>query len=343
VALDPRGYFNAIYGTPWQDQLLTDLALAALGDPGLALGRRGVPDLLALSFSAHDVVSHSFGNESEEELDALRRLDRDLGRLLAALDALAAAEPQGRVVLALSSDHGFSPLPEVVRRAGGRRTGGRLQSAESGVDTPYPNVQERLNRALSEALCLSPGSQPIFGVEGWTVAYDRAAFPAQTVEGACGAAGQTVTVADLDRVFPEVVRRFYGEEIEAVLLISQRASWPVDSPAVSFAQNDFDAQRSGDAFLVPRTRPHALGSRARLRSRLASRVRHARAGPVLGAAVPGAGNRRGLHSLRSRGHPGRRAGCPATRCDRNLTRAAPLIRSRAVTLRSWRCDRRRIG
>ncbi|HJX29791.1 MAG TPA: alkaline phosphatase family protein [Thermoanaerobaculia bacterium] len=252
LALDPRGYFNALYGTPWQDQLLTDLALAALSDPALALGRRGVPDLLALSFSAHDVVSHSFGNESEEELDALRRLDRDLGRLLAALDTLAAAEPRGRVVLALSSDHGFSPLPEVVRRASGRRTGGRLQSADSGADTPYPNVQERLNRALSEALCLSPSSQPIFGIEGWTVAYDRAAFPAQTVEGACGTAGHTVTVADLDRVFPEVTRRLFMEEIEDVLLISQRDHWPADHPAVPFARNDFDLQRSGDAFLVPR-------------------------------------------------------------------------------------------
>ena len=252
LALDPRGYFNAIYGTPAQDQLLTDLALAVLADPALALGRRGVPDLLALSFSAHDVVSHSYGNESEETLDALRRLDRELGRLLATLDALAAAEPQGRVVLALSSDHGFSPLPEVVRRTSGRRSGGRLQSAESGADTPYPNVQERLNRALSEALCLSPGSQPIYGIEGWIVAYDRSAFPAETVEGPCGEAGRTVTIADLDRLFPEVARRLFTEEIEDVLLISQRDRWPADHPGVPFARNDFDLQRSGDAFLMPR-------------------------------------------------------------------------------------------
>ncbi|HEV8578115.1 MAG TPA: alkaline phosphatase family protein [Thermoanaerobaculia bacterium] len=52
LALDSRGYFNAIYGTPFQDQLLTDLTLAVLADPNLALGRRNVPDLLALSYSA---------------------------------------------------------------------------------------------------------------------------------------------------------------------------------------------------------------------------------------------------------------------------------------------------
>ncbi len=252
LQLDPRGYFNAFYGTPFQDQTLTDLTLAVLADPNLALGRRNVPDLLALSYSAHDVVSHAFGNESEEELDALRRLDVELGRLLIALDALAAAEPKGRVVLALSSDHGFSPLPEVLRRNSGRRIGGRLQSADSAAESPYPNVQERLNRAVTEALCLRPGSQPIYGLEGWTVAYDRSIFPAETVEGPCGEPGRPVTVADLDRVFPDVVRRLYGEEIEKVLLISQRDRWPADDAAVPFARNDFDLQRSGDAFLVPR-------------------------------------------------------------------------------------------
>jgi len=96
VSRHPRGYFEAIYGSPFQDQLLADLALTFLADPGIGLGRRGAPDLLALSFSAHDVVSHNFGNESEEELDTLRRLDRELGRLLAALDGLARAEPAGR-------------------------------------------------------------------------------------------------------------------------------------------------------------------------------------------------------------------------------------------------------
>ncbi len=252
LALDPRGFFNAIYGTPFQDQLLTDLTLAFLADPALALGRRNTTDLLALSYSAHDVVSHSYGNESAEELDALRRLDRELGRLLTALDTLAAAAPKGLVALALSSDHGFSPLPEVVRRATGKRVGGRLQSADSAADSPYPNVQERLNRTLADELCLPPGSQPIYGIEGWTVAYDRPAFPMRTVEGPCGEAGRTVSLEDLDRAFPLVVRRLYGEEIAEVLLVSQRDRWPEDGPAVSFARNDFDAQRSGDAFLVPR-------------------------------------------------------------------------------------------
>lgn len=251
LSRDPRGYFSGIYGSPYQDQLLADLALAALADPALRLGRRGVPDLLALSFSAHDVVSHAYGNESAEELDALRRLDRELGRLLQALDALAQEAPAGRVVLALSADHGFAPLPEVARRRDARRFGGRLMS-DSAPESAFPSFQERLNRALSDELCLAPGSQPIYGSEGWIVAYDRPAFPKLSVAGPCGPAGRSVTVEDLDRVFPGVVRRLFGEEIQEVLLASERERWPAENPAVAFAQNDWDAARSGDAFLIPR-------------------------------------------------------------------------------------------
>jgi hypothetical protein len=273
LAHHPRGYFEAVYNTPFQDQLLTDLALTFLADPGIGLGRRGVPDLLALSFSAHDLVSHNFGNESAEELDALRRLDRELGRLLAALDDLARSAPAGDVVLAFSADHGFAPLPEVTRRETDKRTGGRLLSTECDVFTrrdpgkrlagrmlthecdaenAYPNFQERLDRALTEELCLPPGTEPIFGVEGWTIAYDRSIFPRTSVEGPCGPAGRTVTLADLDQALPRVVRRLFGDEVQEVLLNSQRDRWPADDPAVPFVRNDFDEARSGDAYVIPR-------------------------------------------------------------------------------------------
>jgi|CXWL01.1.fsa_nt_gi hypothetical protein len=256
LSLDPRGYFNAFYGSAFQDQLLADLALEALASPALRLGQRGVPDLLALSFSANDLASHSYGSESEEALDTLRRLDRQLGRLLGALDALARSEPRGRVVLALSSDHGFSPLPEVVRLTMGQRVGGRLASVERDVETPHPNVQEQLNRALADALCLPPGSQPIFGVEGWTVAFDPAIFSARTVAGSCGPEGSAVTREQLDRAFVDVVHRVFDAEIERVLLVSERDRWPADEPAVPFAREDLDLARSGDAFLIPR--PYVL-------------------------------------------------------------------------------------
>ena len=49
-----------------------------------------------------------------------------------------------------------------------------------------------------------------------------------------------------------MLARFFQEELEGVLLVSQRDRWPSDLPAVEFARNDLDLARSGDAFLIPR-------------------------------------------------------------------------------------------
>ncbi|MGK2858762.1 MAG: alkaline phosphatase family protein [Thermoanaerobaculia bacterium] len=252
LSLSPAGYFDAFYYSALQDELLADLTLAVLADPSLALGRRGVPDILALSFSANDTVSHNYGAESEEQLDTLRRLDSQIGRVLSALDSIAKDGSSGRVVLALSSDHGFSPLPEVVRRRSGIRSGGRVTGNDKEPTSAYPSFDERLSRALTDELCLPQGSLPIKGSEGWGLTYDHGIFPALSVEGPCGAADRTITTANVDRVLPVVIRRLYGEEIERVLLVSQKDDWDRSDPAVGFALNDFDAARSGDALLVPK-------------------------------------------------------------------------------------------
>ena len=90
----------------------------------------GYPDLLALSFSALDYVGHEWGPNSPEALDVVLRLDRALGDLLAFLDR---AVGEGAVVVALSSDHGAAPLPELAAALGvpARRAGARTCSASS--------------------------------------------------------------------------------------------------------------------------------------------------------------------------------------------------------------------
>ena len=241
---DAPGYFGGIYRSPLVDELLADLALALLGDPAVDLGRSGVPDLLCLSFSGHDPVSHDYGNESEEELDTLRRLDVQLGRLL---DALEATFPKGTVLVALSADHGFPVMPEVAKAIEKNASGGRIDVGKETLD----NFKERLNRMLDETLCLDTGTKPVFGMDGWDLFYDRHALPAKSVPGTCGAAGRFVTTADVDRVLPGLVKLVWGAEVEDVLLASQASSWR-EAPVLPFVKNDFEAQRSGDVILVPR-------------------------------------------------------------------------------------------
>jgi hypothetical protein len=245
LTVHPRGYYTSLYYSPFVDDLVADMALAFLENDTFALGRRSVPDMLWLSFSAQDLVSHSYGTESEENLDVLRRLDLQLGRLLAALER---SFPRGSVVLALSADHGFPLLPEAEHQRNPAFRGGRLLT----TDRAFPNFLERLNRLLSLELCLDPQARVIFGSDGFNLAYNRPALPFRTVEGACGAGGSTVSAQDIDRVLPRVIGRFYAEEVEAVYLASERERWPQDDPATEFVVNDFDPARSGDAVLVPR-------------------------------------------------------------------------------------------
>ena len=240
----PYGYFGGIYRSPLIDELTADLALAFLNDPGYALGHGDVPDLLAISFSGHDPVAHDYGDESEESRDALRRLDLQIGRVL---DALESNYPKGTVLVALSADHGFPVMPEVAKALDKTATGGRIDVGKETLD----NFRERLNRMVDDALCLDRSVAPVHGMDGWDLYYGRAAFPAMSAAGACGPAGRAVTLADVDRVLPGIVRNVWDAEVEDVLLVSQAASWP-DTPVNGFVKNDFDVQRSGDVILVPR-------------------------------------------------------------------------------------------
>ena len=100
--------------SPLSDAYLADLSMH-LADK-LQLGQQPAgTDLLAVGFTALDLVCHQFGPFSHEVQDVLMRLDEQLGRLFAQLDKAVGA---GRYVVALSADHGVAPLPEQVTAAG---------------------------------------------------------------------------------------------------------------------------------------------------------------------------------------------------------------------------------
>lgn len=81
-ANDPAEAFTSVPG-------LDDatLRLAEEGVRALELGRRGSTDVLMINLSSLDEAGHSFGPWSLEQLDALWRVDGDLGRFLSFLDA----------------------------------------------------------------------------------------------------------------------------------------------------------------------------------------------------------------------------------------------------------------
>ncbi|MBX7117628.1 MAG: alkaline phosphatase family protein [Gemmatimonadaceae bacterium] len=105
---DPAQVVGAIRDTPFMDSLT--LAFALAGVRRLELGALpGRTDLLAVSLSSTDAVGHKYGPDSKEIHDQILRVDRYLG---AFLDSLVALRGPGRLLVALTADHGVSPFPE---------------------------------------------------------------------------------------------------------------------------------------------------------------------------------------------------------------------------------------
>ena len=93
--------------SPFSDAYLGEMAVALID--AFELGTGEGTDYLAIGFSALDHVGHRFGPQSHEVQDVLARLDVTVGLLLETLDARVGRE---QYVVALSSDHGVSPIPE---------------------------------------------------------------------------------------------------------------------------------------------------------------------------------------------------------------------------------------
>jgi len=102
-------------------QLLAQEAVRALD-----LGQRGHVDFLGLSFSSTDYVGHAYGPYSQEQLENLMHLDRQLGELFAFLDREVG---EGRWVAGLGADHGVMTMPEDLVALGEDPSARRLDPA----------------------------------------------------------------------------------------------------------------------------------------------------------------------------------------------------------------------
>ena len=103
--------------TPSMDSLTALFALE--GMERLGIGRGPQTDVMSVSFSATDYIGHAFGPDSREVHENQIRLDQTIGWFL---DSLYKLRDPASVVVALTSDHGVSPNPELAR-ARGQATG----------------------------------------------------------------------------------------------------------------------------------------------------------------------------------------------------------------------------
>ena len=121
---------------PWMDSLT--LAFALRGLEAMKLGAGPQVDLLNVSLSTTDAIGHRYGPDSRELHDQILRVDRYLGLFL---DSLFKLRDSTRIIIALTGDHGVTPLPGVTRYD--PNTGGRVVRLDS--------VTNRMRAGLLEA------------------------------------------------------------------------------------------------------------------------------------------------------------------------------------------------
>jgi hypothetical protein len=159
VPKDTADAFPELPDYPWMDSLT--LAFALEGVSATRLGAGATTDLLAVSLSTSDAVGHDIGPDSREVHDQHLRVDRWLGGFL---DSLYRLRDPSRVVVALTSDHGIAPLPDLYRR----RTGGPARVVS--MDTLVARLHRRMEaRGVPKAA---------LRLEDWMLFVNRPAFAA---------------------------------------------------------------------------------------------------------------------------------------------------------------------
>ncbi|MGH7653313.1 MAG: alkaline phosphatase family protein [Gemmatimonadaceae bacterium] len=106
---DPQAAARSAGAFPWMDEITLQFALDGVAQLGLGTSPDRT-DLLAVSLSTTDAIGHAYGPDSREMHDQILRLDRSLGVFF---DSLFAMRDRRRVLIALTGDHGMTPLPAI--------------------------------------------------------------------------------------------------------------------------------------------------------------------------------------------------------------------------------------
>ena len=125
-------FYRIIGSTPFANDYQFDFARSLITNE--KLGQGPATDLLIISLSANDILGHQVGPDSPHIEAMALALDHQLSQFFGFLGKQIGL---GNVWLALSADHGISPLPSVA----------------SGFRIPAANLDERqLSNKLNEIL-----------------------------------------------------------------------------------------------------------------------------------------------------------------------------------------------
>jgi len=217
-----KAYYNALYASPFANEILLDLAFRAI--EAEQLGKDETPDLLLLSFSSNDVVGHGWGPDSQEVLDITLRTDDLLARLFHDLDLKVGP---GKWTVYISSDHGVCPLPELSKAEG--KDAGRIDVTKLKL-----NAEKFLHEKFQEP---NAGTPFLVGELSEHLYLNRPYLKSRNL--------------DIDQVANALSQWLLTQEgINKAYTRNQILESGTDDPLIKLYKEGFDPQRSGEIILV---------------------------------------------------------------------------------------------
>jgi predicted AlkP superfamily pyrophosphatase or phosphodiesterase len=220
-------FYTALDYSPFSNELVLSLAEAALANEHL--GEDADTDVLTVSFSANDIVGHRYGPYSQEVMDITLRVDRQIARLL---DAVEARVGLSNTVVVFTADHGVAPSPEhalAMHLPGGRvRVSDVLAAVRNRIRARYGKSAER--DTTDDYIQIYSNGQIYFN----RAALDRDGVRQEEIERVAGEAALTV---------PGVARYFTRTQLVS-------GAVPAADATARRVLHGYNPRRSGDVVLI---------------------------------------------------------------------------------------------
>jgi predicted AlkP superfamily pyrophosphatase or phosphodiesterase len=236
--LDEKNYENPVFGsrlpydltsftgkdysklltTPHGNTLTFEFAKKALLAD--SLGKDGVTDLLAVSFSSPDYIGHSFGPNSVEAEDGFLRMDQELGDFLRFLDKEVGL---GQYTLFLSADHGAAPVPEFMQE--NQMPGGRVF---------FGTLVNQINQQLQKEFQIA---NLIVSDDNYQIHLNRKAIDSAKIN---------------TRAVSEKIENWLRAEpgVDRVFLLNELNTTPLNGTVRTMLNNGYHPRRSGDLQII---------------------------------------------------------------------------------------------
>ncbi|QLY34092.1 alkaline phosphatase family protein [Nocardia huaxiensis] len=131
------------------DAVTADSSAAAITDDG--------PDFLFTHLDQIDEAGHSHGGSSKEYLEAIRRIDAEVGKIVAAVDARAKANPNEKWNILVTADHGHKP--------GGGHGGQSADETANFLIARGPSFKAGVTNSTNSLVDITPTVLDLLGVQ----------------------------------------------------------------------------------------------------------------------------------------------------------------------------------